>query len=79
MKNRILFWAVVVPVAAVLVFLMVGFMLLVLSFAPPVTSAVALGILTLAALWFFLVRRKSAGALTEGSLMGRQSSTEGLL
>ena len=77
--NRILFWAVVVPAAAVLVLFLGAFMLVVLSVAPSLTSAVALGILALGAVWFFLVRRKSAGALTEASLMGRQSSTEGLL
>lgn len=76
--NRLLYWAVVVPLAAVVVFLLAGFMLLVLSFAPPVTSLVALGILALGAVWFFFLRR-SAGPVSEASLMGRQSSTEGLL
>jgi hypothetical protein len=77
--NRLLYWGLVVPLAAVVVFFLVGFMLFVISLASPAASALALGILALAAVWFFVVRRKSAGVVSEASLMGRQSSTEGLL
>lgn len=77
--NRFLYWLLVVPLSAAAVGLLLGFMGLVLSISPPLTSAVAVGILALAAVWFFVVRRKSAGAVSEASLMGRQTSKEGLL
>jgi hypothetical protein len=77
--NRLVFWGLVVPAAAVAVVLLLAFGAVVLAVAPPVASLAALGILALAAAWFFLARRKSAGVLSEASLMGRQTSKDGLL
>jgi hypothetical protein len=78
MKRR-LFAAAVVLAALPVLSALVGFMLLVISLAPPMVSGVSLAVLAVAGLWFFLHRRAAAGVVSEASLMGRQSSTEGLL
>ena len=51
----------------------------VLTFAPPLVSAVAGVLLLVVLVWFVLVRRRGAGIASEASLIGRQSSKDGLL
>lgn len=73
-------WAVfllVIP-GLVLCLILAGIFFFALAFLPPWVSTVALVTLTLFGLWLFM-RKKSSGPLTESSLMGRQSSKDGLL
>lgn len=76
-------WVLVLllPAAAVALLLLAAVVGLVLTVAPPAVSAVALGILALLTLWVLFGRRGSSTILagSEASLMGRQSSKEGLL
>jgi uncharacterized membrane protein YesL len=80
MKKHGLFYWLMLPPALVLCLAsltLVGFLL---SKAPALVVVVAFALLGVAVLWFFLVRRRGS-VLTgsESSLMGRQTSKEGLL
>lgn len=78
-KHSLFYWLLLPP--ALLAFLfslsLAGWLL---SKAPALVVWVALSVALVAAAWFVLVRRRGT-VLTgsETSLMGRQSSTEGLL
>jgi hypothetical protein len=78
--KRLLIALLILPAAALsLGLVLVG--VFVLQFFPPVVSWAAAGMLLVMLAWFFFGRRgasiKIAGS--ETSLMGRQSSKEGLL
>lgn len=77
--KKFLVYGLLLPAAVLVVLFLVGFMVLVVMLAPPVVSGVSLALLALAGVWFFVVRRGSGGPVSEGSLMGRQTSKEGLL
>lgn len=78
MKSR---WLalLLVPIALVCVLLLCGVMFLVLSVAPPGVSVAALCLLVVVGLWLVLRPRAGSGVVSEASLMGRQSSKDGLL
>jgi hypothetical protein len=72
-------WLLLVP-GLLLLLLLLGFAVLVLSMVPPVVGWVSAGVVVIVAVWLFLGRKKSPAALgSETSLLGRQSSKEGLL
>jgi hypothetical protein len=77
-KPSLLHWILFFP-ALLLLLLCLGVTALVLALAPPAVSGVAVGLLVVCGAWFFLARRRGSSTLTEGSLMGSQSSKEGLL
>lgn len=77
-KLSLLSWLLLLP-AFLLLLVSLAVCGLILSIAPPVVSGMAVAVLAVAAVWFFLVRRRGAGAATESGLMGRQASKEGLL
>lgn len=77
--KKLLLWLLLLPalLACALSLTVVAF---VFAFLPPVVGWVAVLVAAVVVLWFFLVRRR--GGLvpgSESSLMGRQSSVEGLL
>lgn len=73
-------WAVFLLVlpGLVLCAFLAGIFFFALAFLPPWVSTVALCAIALFVLWLFM-RRKSTGPVSELSLMGRQSSKDGLL
>lgn len=77
--NRAAFW-LLLPIAIVAILILGTISLVVLAFMPPVVSIMAGIVLVIVALWFIFARR-AGGRLpvSEGSLMGRQKSVEGLL
>lgn len=79
MKSLSLFqWLLLLP-AFLLLLLSLALVGLVLMFAPPVITAVAFGLFAVVLLWFFLARRGGTSIPSEASIMGRQSSRDGLL
>lgn len=76
--KRFLLLVLLLPAALLGLLLCGAVMVFTLSVAPPLVSAVALVILGLLALWFF-ARRRGSGPVSESSLIGYQSSKEGLL
>lgn len=80
MKRPGIFFWLLLPVAVLLCLVSLAVLVLLVQFIPPSVTAAAVACLTLAVLWFFLVRRRGATVTgSETSLMGRQSSKEGLL
>jgi hypothetical protein len=77
--KRVLLLVLVLPLAFVALLVCGAIVWLTLATAPPLVSAACLLVMAVLGAWFVFGRRKSAGALTEGSLMGRQTSKEGLL
>ena len=72
--------ALLLPPALLLALASVAVLLFVLSLFPPLVSWVAVLLAAAGLAWFFLVRRRgSVLPGSESSLMGRQSSKEGLL
>lgn len=78
-KPGLLFW-LLLPAAVLLGLVSVGILVLLVQFIPPHVTGVAVAVLTLGLLWFLFARRRGQ-VLTgsEATLMGRQSSKEGLL
>jgi hypothetical protein len=62
----------------VLCLLLAGVFFFALAVLPPWVSAVAMVVMAVFVLWLFM-RKKSSGPATEGVLMGRQTSKDGLL
>jgi membrane protein implicated in regulation of membrane protease activity len=78
--SRRLWLVLLVPPAVIACLLSLSILGLILAFLPPVVSWVAFAVLVVALVWFFLVRRRgSVVPGSEFSLLGRQSSKEGLL
>lgn len=80
MKHGIIYW-LMLPPALVLCLVSLGIAGVVLSSVPPLVSWVAAGILAVVVGWFIFGRHQSSTKIagSESSLMGRQSSKEGLL
>lgn len=69
-------WLLLLPLLGVaLIFLSLS--LLVLSLVPPLVGWISFAVVVVVVVWVFC--RRGSGAVSEGSLMGRQSSKEGLL
>ncbi len=67
----------VIPGLVVALLLMAVFFLA-LALFPPLVSTVALSIMGVFIIWLFM-RKRSKGPVSEGSLVGRQSTKDGLL
>lgn len=80
MTKHSLFYWLMLPPAVLLCLLSLGLAGFLLAHAPAIVVWVAFALLAVGILWFFLVRRRGS-VLTgsESSLLGRQSSKEGLL
>jgi membrane protein implicated in regulation of membrane protease activity len=79
MKKVFVILALFVP-ALLGLGVMLGLIVLVLQSAPPFVSTVALVVFALVVCWFLFVRRRGNNTVvSESSLLGRQSSKEGLL
>jgi len=80
MKRPGIFFWLLLPPALLLCGVSLTLFLLVVQFIPAHVTWVAVGLGVVIVLWFFLVRRRGdVLAGSESSLMGRQSSKEGLL
>lgn len=79
MPGNWLFW-VVLPFGVALILMFAGIFGVMLAFFPPIVSGITLAIMGLVVVWFVFARgRSNEGAVSEGSLMGRQTSRGGLL
>lgn len=78
--KRWLVFLLVIP-AGLLILALLSFSFLVLSFFPPLVTWVAVAMMAVVGAWLFFSRRGSSSLVagSETSLMGRQSSKEGLL
>lgn len=78
-RPGLLFW-LLLPAALLVGLVSVVVLVLLLQFIPPQVTGAAVFVGVIAVLWFFFARRRGE-VLTgsEGTLLGRQSSKEGLL
>jgi len=78
--KKLLLIGLVFPLVLVVLALLLGFVVLVLSFSPAPVSVAAVCVLIVGAVWFFFARGRSAGGpASEYSLLGRAGSKDGLL
>lgn len=80
MKRPGIFFWLLLPAALLACLFSITVLLLLVQFIPAHVTWAAVALATVVALWFFVVRRRGdVLAGSEASLMGRQSSREGLL
>lgn len=77
--KKLLLIGLVFPLVLVVLFLLLGVVWVVLSFAPAPVVTVALCVMGVAAFWFFFARGRASGPVSEHSFLGRPGSSDGLL